>query len=292
MVSWLRLLEGALHVGDEGVALGDRLGQVEAGDGADLGDPEPLGEARDPVALLEVPGEVADRVEAPGGGLAREADRLERDGDLGGPAGGARRPRRQPVGVPGDVPGAAVVRPALVLLGAQRVDHEHVGVVVVVEGVEDERHRVVLPDLAVTLGDGPRDRFGVGVAALDPEIDHPLVVEDADDGALGGRRAGDRLELGEGLDGGGGVPGGFVEDAVDFDGVGGPGCRDLLGGDAGTPREEGGWSEEQRRAMAHRPGSIPRGGVQAGRAAARRRALAYLVNRKPKTAMSTVIRRA
>ena len=206
-------------------------------------------------------GQVADRVEAPRRGFPREADRFERDRDLGGPALRARRARRQPVGVPGDVPRTPVVRPALVLLGSQRVDHEHVGVVVVVERVEDERHGVVLPDLAVALGDRPGDGVRIRVAALDPEIDHSLVVEDPNDRALGGRRAGDRLELGEGLDGGGAAPVRLVQHAVDLDGSRRPCCRNFLGCQSGTPRDERDWSEEYRHAIAHRPWSVPRAPV-------------------------------
>ena len=184
---------------------------------ADLVDPEPLRQARNPVALLQIPGEVADRVEAPGGGFAREADRFERDRDLRGPAPRARRSRRQPVGVPGDVPRAPVVRPAFVLLGPQRVDHEHVGVVVVVERVEDEGHGVVLPDLAVPPGDRPGDGLGIRISALDPEIDHPLVIEDTNDGALRGGRAHDWLKLCEPFDGAGPAPSPLLQRAVDFD---------------------------------------------------------------------------
>ena len=209
-----------------------------------------------PVALLQIPGEVADRVEAPGGRFPREADRFERDGHLGAPAPRARRSGRQPVGVPGDVPRAPVVRPTFVLLGAQRVHHEHVGVVVVVERVEDEGHRVVLPHLAVAPGDRAGDGVGIRVAALDPEIDHPFVIEDTDDGALGGRRAGDRLELGEGLDGGRPVPRRLVQYAVDFDGFRRSRGSDLLGSKPGTPRQRQDRTESSSQTIAVGPSFV------------------------------------
>ena len=227
-------------------------------DAADLVDPKPFRQARDPVALLQISGEVADRVEAPGGCFPREPNRFERDCDFGAPSPPARRSGRQPVGVPGDVPRAPVVRPTFVLLGAQRVHHEHVGVVVVVEGVEDEGHRVVLPHLAVAPGDRAGDGGGIRVAAVDPEIDHPFVVEHPDDRPLGRRRAGDRLELGEGLDAGGAAPVRLVQHAVDFDGLRRSRRCDFLGGEAGTAHDYRNRSEEDRQTMAHRPPSIPR----------------------------------
>ena len=219
------LLGARQRVGDDLVPA--RLPRhVEPDQGAGHRQPRPVVDRPRPEGALERPPPAAAEVDAPRDVVAGAVlDRGEGDGDLGRPAVvGPLRPR-PPRGVPRAVAAAAVLGDAPVGLGPEPVDHEVVAGPPVVEGVEEDLHRVVVPDGVVAL-DHLRQRR-LGVPCLEAGVEELVIVEDVDDGWQLGRGTALRLELQEVLGARRAPPFGLGDVAVDHGRPFGP-----AGGDA------------------------------------------------------------
>ena len=150
-----------------------------------------------------------------------EAQRLERDAELGRPALGGGRRGHPPDGVPVRVDVAALVGDLGVGAGAGGVGREDEAVAAVGEGVEQHLEGVLLGagEVLVDVVDDDAGRLGIAAARADVE---ELVVEgDVHLGGLGGRLAFQRVRLHEGVGGRRRLPDGVVEHAVDDDRRGG-----------------------------------------------------------------------
>ena len=256
----LALLGARQRVGDDLVPA--RLPRhVEPDEGAGHRQPRPVVDRPRPEGALERPSPAAAEVDAPRDVVARPVlYRGQGDGDLGRPAVvGPLRPR-PPRGVPRAVAAAAVLGDAPVGLGPEPVDHEVVAGPPVVEGVEEDLHRVVVPDGVVAL-DHLRQRR-LGVPRLEAGVEVFVVVEDVDDGGLLGRGTALRLELQEVLGPRRAPPFLFGDVTVDHRGAFGPAGGDGELAVAGRRRSgRGGQQEGKPRREPHAPATASHRGM-------------------------------
>jgi hypothetical protein len=104
-----------------------------------------------PVGELGLPADHAFEVDTPHRiGLARQTQDLERNLDLGHPPSLGNSGGRFPALVPVEVGDLAFVGDERVGLGAGRVGPEEIGVPVIVQRVEEDRHGVVVVEVVVT----------------------------------------------------------------------------------------------------------------------------------------------
>ena len=190
--------------------------------------------------------------------LLREADLVEGDAQLDRPA----RAVDGGLGLPDAVPGvvfADIVRERHVGDRSGRVGIEGVAGALVEVGI-DRDHEPVGVGLRVAAAEALADLRRLGVAAERGDVEGVVVVGDPDVGRLGRGGAVVRIVLGEAGRGGGGLPDGFIEAAVEGDGLGGADGLDGLDGGGGRLGRRAG-----------RRGPVRRERERKGRGAGRRR---------------------
>jgi len=172
------------------------------------------GEETDVVALHPWVG--ADRVDPPDLWSVDilESELVERDSDLHLVPEVRQAPSRLPDRVPRDVVTVVDVVVDSVGLNPERVGHELVGAALVVKGIEDDSHPVVLPCVVAVAKTGA-DPTGFRVEGL-KRHQHPVfIVRDEHDGSHGGLDVLTRLHLVLEFEGEGIVPRGLVDRAID-----------------------------------------------------------------------------
>jgi hypothetical protein len=147
---------------------------------------------------------------------ARKSERLERDHVFGHPS----RVAAAGLDVPGAIPievAVAVVRELLIALRAGGVGGEREAGAVVVQAVDDNDDAVGLERRKIALHGIDRHVIGIGVEAIDPDIQIVIVVQDAHFGLFARRDA----VVGPQLDKAGGrhrqLPGRFVQLSIQGD---------------------------------------------------------------------------
>ncbi len=173
---------------------------------------------RRPVGDLVLPPDPPGEVDAPVVPAARlEAQRLERNAELGRPAFGPDPAGHPPDGVPVRVHVAAFVGDLRIGSGPLGVGAEDEAVAPIGEGVEQHLEGVLLGagEVLADLVDDDAGRIGIAAQRADVEI--VGVVGHAHFGGLAGRLALDRIGLHEAGGRHRGAPDGLVEHAVDHD---------------------------------------------------------------------------
>ena len=173
---------------------------------------------RRPVVDLVLPADAPAEVHTPDAiGAALEAQRLERNADLGRPAARVAPGRDRPHRVPAGVDVAPFVGNLRVGLRAGGVGHEDEAVAAIGEGVEDHLEGVLLAGDEI-LADVVDDHAGgIGVVADDADVERVAIEGEAHLGQLGGGLPFVRLGLDESGRAAAVAPDLFVEGAVEHD---------------------------------------------------------------------------
>ncbi|MEZ5420302.1 MAG: hypothetical protein R2708_23595 [Vicinamibacterales bacterium] len=199
-----------------------------------------------------------------------EAQGLERDAELGRPAGGVGGGGHPPHRVPVRVHVAPFVGDLGVGAGAAGVGREDEAVAAVGEGVEQHFERVLLGGGEVLVDVVHHDARRIGIETAGADVEEGIVVGDEHLGLFGGRLALPRVGLDEVAGRRRPLPQGFVEDAVDdgwcggADGrerpaaVGGGDGQGLGGGTARRGQGEGQGNPGSQASREHRGDSVTR----------------------------------